>query len=39
MAKAIPLDVMEGMICGLAATDMDSPPPVARELSDAYMAK
>ncbi len=39
MAKVIPLDVMEGMICGLAAIDMNSPPPVARELRDAYTAK
>ena len=39
IARVISLDMVEGMISAIAPTDLDSPPPVAKELKDAYKAK
>jgi len=39
IAKVVSLDVVEGMISAADALELDDPPPVAKELKDAYIAK
>jgi len=39
LAKVIPLEMVEGMINGFYAVNMESPPPAAKEFKEAYIAK
>ena len=39
MAKVIPMNIVEGMITAMGGTELEPPPPVAKELMDAYTAK
>lgn len=39
MAKIISLDIVEGLIAAASAMELDDPPPVAKEVKDAYIAK
>ncbi len=39
IGKVIPLDLVEGMIAVMVATETEPPSPVAKEMMDAYIAK
>jgi len=39
IGKVISLDMVEGMMAVMLGTELDPPPPVAKEMKDAYIAK
>ena len=39
LSAIVPAESLEGMIAGEMAIELDSPPPVAKEFKDAYVAK
>ena len=39
ISKVISLDFVEGAICVMVGAELESPPPIAKEMRDAYIAK